>query len=112
MPKIMTTPNNDSEPSTETPTWEALAPALIEMTQSEDRKQSVAAWQELRRMAQLADRMKEFVPALNGCVHVLSSIGEDCDLSDELQEDISLAIKVADQALSGKEEKSSIITLN
>lgn len=123
----MSTNNDSNNPNETATTWDAAFPALIEMANSQDRKDAIAAYTELRRAALLADRTAEFVPALNLCLAVLEdvgsecSIGEDCDIPHKLGEKIDLAIKVATQALGGgspatiiksSDEPSRIITLN
>jgi hypothetical protein len=83
-----------------TPSWEDITPALVEMSGRDKTKQ--AAWGEIRRMAQLADRMKLMAPALNGCVGVLRDVGENCVVSTEIEGAIEAALQLADLALTGR----------
>ena len=46
------------------PKWDDIAPGLIEMTQSDDRKQSLTAYGEIRKMAILADMVEEMIQTL------------------------------------------------
>jgi hypothetical protein len=109
----MTTPaaDNDSLPS-----WEDATPALIAIIRDPEApdEQKAKAWTELRRMARLADRMKEFVPALQLAWSVLHAVDEECDMSDKLTAEVSNTMQFINLSLGSEpaaEEKSNIITL-
>lgn len=120
----MTTPttaeNNDASPS-----WEEATPALIAIIRDNEApdEQKAAAWTELRRMARLADRMKEFVPALNLAFQTMRDTQiefrrfvRDTEGSIDLDVDLTDAIKAVDAVLSGssapaEEPTSNVITL-
>jgi hypothetical protein len=90
------------------PTWEELTPSLIEMANSDVREQSLAAYADLRTMAQLADRALTFIIALNGCMHCLEA-ARDSGTYDA--KEVDLAAKVARQALTGESPDAKMIEL-
>lgn len=114
-----TAENNDASPS-----WEEATPALIAIIRDNEApdEQKAAAWTELRRMARLADRMKEFVPALNLAFQTMRDTQTECRRfirnteGFDLDVDLTDAIKAVDAVLSGssapaEEPASNIITL-
>ena len=114
----MTTPTADTNDSL--PSWEDATPALIAIIRDNEApdEQKAKAWTELRRMARLADRMKEFVPAAQLSWTVLHEVDEECSMSDTLSARVSFTMELLNQCLSGapntvapEEPKSNIITL-
>jgi hypothetical protein len=92
-----------------TPTWEEITPALIEMINGDNEEAAKNAMVELRRMSQLADRMKLMVPAINELLEDHRKMYPLAHPNSTLNwEECTVVIDAMD-ALTGKPKPSIII---
>jgi hypothetical protein len=103
-----------SEPTTQeqAPAWEEITPTLIELIHGDDDKMAQQAMVELRRMAKLADRMRDFVPALQVCFAALQPCTTDACKAAARMADLVLGGGSLQSSPPQPEEKSNIILLN